>query len=63
MGFDPLDSEDYHKFESTSGSGSNGSSDGQSGSSWGWQPILGWIIIILAVVGLICGIVANMPRY
>lgn len=63
MGFDPLNSGDYHKFESTSGSGSGGGKpSGSNGSPWCWQAVLGWVIMILAVVVLVCGTIANMPR-
>lgn len=67
MGFDPLDSGDYHKFESTSGSDSSGRnspppSNRSGGKRFSGQEIVGiGILVVLALCGV--AVMVNILSY
>lgn len=65
MDFDPFNANDYHRYESTSVNSTNSrkkpGSNG-NGTHLNWQEILGLVILVVAVVALVCGTIANMPK-
>lgn len=65
MGFDPLNSGDYHKFELTSGSGNGGGSNHDKRKvrlviNWGYTIKF---TVVVAAISIIVAILESVGRY